>query len=174
MREATSDSWPSVGRRWLVAGAGAAALSGAAGCIDTDAAVFVEATITNPNATLVEETLVSAIEGSLGLKLHLGPRASGPAQVGLGALSVTNAAGTATFVAPLEVVTSLPFPVTVGVDTDVDIAITFAAADNDFEPAVLDEICAAGAIVIGGALDDSLRGGPIQVASGAFLPTGCP
>jgi hypothetical protein len=149
-------------------------LGGGAGCVDTDAAVFVEATLTHPNATLIQETLVGAIEGSLSIALHLGPRASGPAQVELGALSVMNAAQTTTFVAPLEVVTSLPFPVTVDVGTDVDIDVTFAAADNNFEPAGYDEICAAGALVIGGALDDSLRGGPIQVASGAFLPTGCP
>lgn len=155
----------------------AALLLGAAvleGCVDTDATVFVDAYVDDPVATVAQETLVSTISGSFTLRMHLGPRASGPAQVELGALSVTSLDHTTTYVDVLQVQTSSPFPVTVPVDSDVTLSVVFDAEDNLLETDVYDAICQAQTIDIWGTLDDSLRGGATTVRSSGFSVGGCP
>lgn len=144
------------------------------GCIDTDPAVFVDASILAANATVAQETLVTTIEGSCLLGLHLGPRASGPAEIQLGAVSVTNADQTATLVDVLSVSADRPLPVSVPVDSDVNVSLGFDAQDNLLETATYDALCGAATIVIRVALDDSLRGGTTTVASAPFAPAGCP
>ena len=149
--------------------------SAAWGCgINTDPAVFVEASIESPSASLTQGTLVSTISGSLTVHLHLGPRAADASEVKLGVLSVQDPTRTTTFVPTLGVQTSPPFPVAVDIDSDVVVAVSFAAQDNQLETATYDAVCAADNIVISGALDDSLRGGTISVASASFAPSGCP
>ncbi|MBW2524441.1 MAG: hypothetical protein JRI23_09710 [Deltaproteobacteria bacterium] len=144
------------------------------GCIDTDPAVFVEAGIENAQATVAQETLATTIEGSFDVALHLGPRASGPADVGLGRVSVLSGDQASTLVDVLAVEPSPPFPVTVPVDGDVRVAVSFAAADNLLEADDYDALCAAGAAVVSAALDDSLRGGTISAVSVPFVLAGCP
>jgi hypothetical protein len=148
--------------------------AGALGCVDTDPAVFVEASIETPSATLAAGTLVTTIAGSFALRLHLGARASGPADIDLGQVSVTTSDGATTLVAPLAVATDSTFPVSVEPESDRLVAFTFAAEDNQLEAAAYDAICAAGPIVLTAALDDSLRGGTLRVTSAAFSPAGCP
>jgi hypothetical protein len=156
--------------RTLLALLGAQAL----GCIDTDAAVFVEASIRNASATVVPSSaggsFASGLGGSFELVLHLGPRASEAAEVRLGAVGVL-AAGGAEIVPALAVASSPAFPVAVEVDSDVLTTVTFASEDNLLPPGA--DACAAGSIVFSATLDDSLRGGTLPVRSDAIQPT-CP
>jgi hypothetical protein len=155
-------------------GALGALLALTAGCIDTDPAVFVEATVVDPAVTLTQGTLVSTVAGSFTLALHLGPRAADAAQVSLGVLSLASSDRTTTFVPTLAVHTAPSFPVTVEVDGDVPIAVSFDAQDNQLETATYDAICAAGSVVITGAFDDSLRGATSLIGSQVITPSGCP
>jgi hypothetical protein len=147
---------------------------GATGCIDTDAAVFVDASISNPSATVSPETLGTTLAGRFDANLHLGPRASGPADVTLGTVSLLGADRTTTLVDVVAVATAPTFPVTVPVDGDVFVAVTFVEQDNLLEASAYGELCAAGSVVISAALDDALRGGTISVVSEPFAPSGCP
>ena len=144
------------------------------GCIDTDAAVFVDASIQDPSATVTPETLGTTLAGAFDVTLHLGPRASGPADVTLGAVSLLGADQTTTLVDVVAVETAPTFPVTVPVDGDVFVTVTFAEQDNLLEASAYDELCAVGSVVISAALDDALRGGTISVVSEPFALSGCP
>ena len=144
-----------------------------AGC-DPDTAVFVDASI--PTATLAVEqsSLSTAVSGSFIIQLHLGPRAAEAADVALGQFSITDASGGQTLVPVLGFTASPPFPVTVDVDSTLEVTATLAAEDNLVETGVLDALCAPTGIVVAGALDDELAGGTIDVASPAVNPSGCP
>lgn len=144
------------------------------GCIDTDAAVFVEATISDAEGNVQQSSLASGIGGSFRVLFHLGPRASGPSEVALGGFSLTDAERAETLLPTLEVSTTPGFPLEVPVDGDVAVQVTFAPDDNLLEPTALDGLCApAGARVVG-VFDDALRGGSVSVASEAILFVGCP
>lgn len=160
--------------RWAGPAAALGSALGALGCIDTDAAVFVAASIGAENATVAQQTLATTIAGSFALELHLGPRASDAAQVQLGAVSLMNADRTATHVDVLAISSSPAFPVHVSVDNTVDVGVSFAAEDNLLEPAAYDELCSVGPVTLSLALDDSLRGGTTTVASAPFALSGCP
>jgi hypothetical protein len=151
-----------------------ALLVGAAGCdVDADPAVFVEGFITDANVAVAQGTLVSTVAGGFALRLHLGPRASDAAEVTLRSLSLVNTDGSTTFVPTLAVTTAPAFPVTVNVDSDVQVAVGFAAEDNQVETTVYDQICAAGKVGITGAFDDSLRGAATVLLSPLITPSGC-
>jgi hypothetical protein len=158
----------------LAAGALWCALSGVVGCPNTDAAVFVELSIENPNAAVQTSVLATAVDGSFDLRLHLGPRATDGSEVTLGELSITNGDLTSTLVSPLAVTTDPAFPVTVAVDSDVVVAIDFAATDNEVEASAVDALCDPGGIVISGAFDDSLEDALKSVSSRPFQVSGCP
>jgi hypothetical protein len=148
--------------------------AGLSGCIDTDAAVFVDATIVDASATVESSSLVTALSGSFTLQLHLGPRANDAAEVKLNAVSVTNPDRTVTLVDALGALPSQPFPLTVGIDSDVSVTFSAPADENQLEAAKAAEICGAGGLVFVVVLDDSLRGGSITPASDAVVPAGCP
>ena len=151
-----------------------AAATGALGCVDTDPAVLVDATIEGPSATLDQGTLATTITGALSLWLHLGARASGPADIDLGQVSLTTSDGTSSLVSPLAVAADTTFPVSVQPDSDVVVGITFAPEDNQLDTDSYDTICTSGELALVVALDDSLRGGTLRVTSPALLPEGCP
>jgi hypothetical protein len=153
---------------------GAALASASAGCFDTDAAVFVEPSIEEPSLAVQSSGLAGGVDGSFRLRLHLGPRASAEGEVSLGQFSLSDESRATTLHSPLAVLANPTFPVVVPVDSDVVVALTFVADDNALTLQALDELCSAGAVVIGGALDDSLRGGGVTVASQAISPAGCP
>jgi hypothetical protein len=115
-----------------------------------------------------------AIGGSLTLKLHLGPRASDQSLVDLQQLSVQNADRSSTIHSPLQAATDPSFPVTVAIDSDVAVAITFAADDNLMETTAEDALCDPAGIVISGTIDDSLRGASVPFGSGPFQVQNCP
>jgi hypothetical protein len=144
-----------------------------AGCPDDDAAVFVEASISSPAATVEQETLGTVLGGGFDLALHLGPRASGPSQVSVGAFALQNADQSLTLVPTLSLATTPSLPVEVGIDSDVLVGVTFGTGDGLLPVATYDEICAAGELVISGAVQDSLQDGSTPVVSSPFLPDGC-
>jgi hypothetical protein len=150
----------------------AAAAVGLLGCVDTDAAVFVDARIDSPSASLQMASLASGLSGGFSLNLHLGPRASGPSDVSLGNFSLKGANGTA--VDALAVSATPPFPVSVPVDADVAVQLTFAADDNLIDNADVAAVCAPQGLQLVGALDGSLRGGTFSVTSDPFVVGGCP
>lgn len=152
----------------------ATSMLSAVGCIDTDPAVFVEATVTDPYGSVEQETLGTAVRGAFDLSLHLGPRASDASTVGLGTVALLSADRAETLVEVLAVEPDRPFPVTVPVDGDVVVTVTFDAEDNLFEASTYDTLCAAGSAVVSIALDDSLRGGTFSAVSAPFALNGCP
>jgi hypothetical protein len=140
------------------------------GCIDTDAAVFVEVAIGAPSLSVQQSSLVTALSGSFEVLLHLGPRASGPSQVKLVSFAVTDSSGN-DVVAPLAGEASPPFPVSVDVDSDVTVAV--AVNGQELAADAVTDLC-AGPVTIVATLDDSLRGAIVAGSSAPVVPAGCP
>src|SRR5690606_21510067 len=126
-------------------------------CIDTDAAVFVEARIDGAAARVEQSALATGLSGSFRIHFHLGPRASGPSEVALTGFFVTDA-DRGPIVDNLAAATGQPFPVTVPVDGDVTIEALFTAEDNELAVEAVDALCAPGGIRIVGVFQDPLRG----------------
>jgi len=147
------------------------------GCINTDAAVFVDPTLSAPAATVTSAALGGGISGSFHLDLHLGPRASGPSTVTLGEFALEDAAQTAPIVASLLVASTTTFPVTVQLDSDVNADFTFGTGTDgpqSVKSTMVPQLCAAAGVVITATLSDSLQEGKSTVAvSPVFHPT-CP
>ena len=143
-----------------------------ASCIDTDTAVFVDATIDQPQLTVTEEALGTSLTGSFLLVLHLGARASGESSVSFASFSLVDE-NDDVIVESLPIVASDPSPVTVeagGADTAV--TFTIDTSPDLLDPSVRDQIC-AGQIAISGVVEDSLATAPTPVESGLFSPIGC-
>jgi hypothetical protein len=151
------------------------ALSGATGCIDTDAAVFVEPSIEGPSADVAMSSLATALGGSFTLRLHLGARASGDSQVTVRQFSVSSADRSSEIVGALAVSQSPPSPVTVvrGGD-DALVTVSFSADDNLLDTAAIGPLCDPAGIVIHGTLDDALLGATTPVSSDSFTAGMCP
>lgn len=145
-----------------------------AGCIDTDAAVFVEASISEPATTVTSNSLGTYVGGSCQVSFHLGPRASGPSEVSLRTFTLMSADQTSEVAPSLKVTTAPDFPVTVDVDSDVGVGVSYAEQDNPQPAAALDQLCNGAGIVIVGTFDDSLRGGSITAVSAPYSAAGCP
>jgi hypothetical protein len=145
-----------------------------AGCdVDTDAVVFVDPSISAPSATVDGSTLGTSLSGGFGLELHLGPRASGASQVTIGQFSIQGSDQKTTIVSPLEVTADKSFPVTVDVDSDVDVAFTFDTGAKLLEKEKAAELCPADGIIVSGVIQDSLQDGATPVYSAAFHASGC-
>ena len=143
------------------------------GCPNTDPAVFVDPTISSPEATLGGSVLGIELTGSCSLDLHLGARAAGSSYVTLDEFSLVTASDKSPIVTPLPVTTSPELPLTVDQDSDVVVAITFDTGNSLLPSSDKDAICAPGGVVIQGAIDDSLADAPTPVFSAAFDPSGC-
>jgi hypothetical protein len=141
-------------------------------CVNTDAAVFVDPSVANPAATVTAVTLGTDVTGSFDLKLHLGPRATGPSKVSLdmGIFTILDAQQNGALVSPLPVVTTTTFPVNVDLDSDVTATFTFDTGAKQLPAAML---CDPAGVVIGGAIQDSLQDRATPFASAAFHPAGC-
>ena len=153
----------------------ALALAGMAltGC-DPDTAVFVDASISTALLEVQQSSLSTAVAGTFVIQLHLGPRAAEASDVGLGQFSITDASGGQTLVPVLGFTSSPPFPVTVDVDTTIDVTATLTPDDNLVEADELDALCAPEGVLVVGALDEELSGGTIDVASEPVTLSGCP
>ncbi len=145
-----------------------------AGCINTDAAVFVEPTIESPAATVKGGALGVTIEGNFTLKLHLGPRASGPSTVKLGAFSILDAKQSAAITSVQIGTTSTQFPATVDLDSDVTASLPFDLGSKTLpEDPDKARLCDPAGVVIGGTIEDSLLGGSTPFFSSIIHPSGC-
>ncbi len=145
-----------------------------AGCINTDAAVFVEPTIESPTAVVKGGALGVTIEGTFTLKLHLGPRASGPSKVDLRDFNILDAKQSGTL-APIEISrSSITFPTTVDLDSDVASDLTFDVGTKTLTAATKTKLCDAAGVIIGGTIQDSLQASATPFFSPIVHPTGCP
>ncbi|WP_437315581.1 hypothetical protein [Sorangium sp. So ce385] len=151
-----------------LAAAALAALAG--GCIDTDAAVFVDPSIAAPEATVSSSALGTGLQASFALKLHLGPRASGPSRVAVRGFEISSADQKTAIVAPLPAETTTPLPVEVAPDSDVTVEFTFdtGAAGTTLPAEAAAALCAAEGIRVTGTIEDSLEDGATPVASAVF------
>ncbi|WP_437588378.1 hypothetical protein [Sorangium sp. So ce1000] len=145
----------------------------ASGCIDTDAAVFVEPTIAAPEATVSSNALGTGLTATFALELHLGPRASGPSRVAVRTFALTSADQKTSIVAPLPVETATALPVEVAPDSDVTVAFTVDTDAQTLPAEAASALCAAEGIRITGAIEDSLEDGATPVASAVFHAS-CP
>lgn len=149
----------------------AAALAAlASGCIDTDAAVFVDPSIAAPEATVASSALGTGLRASFALKLHLGPRASGPSRVAVRTFEIATADRKIAIVAPLPVETATALPVEVAPDSDVTVAFTVdtSAGGTTLPGEAAAALCAAEGIRITGTIEDSLEDGATPVVSEVF------
>lgn len=145
-----------------------------AGCVNTDTAVFVDPTPSNPAATVTGGALGVSLKGSFDLKLHLGARASGPSKVTLGAFAIADAtAQMNAIVASLPVATTTTFPVTVDLDSDVDVAFTFDTGTKPLSADLQPKLCDPAGVVLSGTIQDSLQDRATPFHSAVFHPAGC-
>jgi hypothetical protein len=144
------------------------------GCINTDAAVFVEPTIENPTAVVSGGALGVTIAGHFTLKLHLGARASDPSTVELRDFKIRDFNGRQTWAAIEISKSSTMFPATVDLDSDVSSELDFDLGTKTLPSADEAELCITGGIRIGGTIQDSLLATDTPFTSPVFHPTGCP
>jgi hypothetical protein len=145
----------------------------AAACVDTDAAVFVEPTVEGAEAKVAGGVLGVALTGSFHLKLHLGPRATGPSEVSLLSAKILDAQQKGEIIGALPVSSTTTFPVTVDLDSDVDVPFTFDTGKNPLPAELETALCDPAGVVLGGAIQDSLQTGSTAFASAVFHVTGC-
>ena len=144
-----------------------------AACVSTDAAVFVDPTITSPTATVAGGALGVTITGNFKLNLHLGPRATGPSTVTLGAFSILDAGQKAAITSIQIGSTSTQFPATVELDSDVTAAMPFDLGKTTLPSDAKAKLCDAAGVIIGGTIQDSLLGGSTPFFSSIIHPAGC-
>lgn len=153
-------------KRFLVAGALLAA-----GCIDTDTAVFVDASIDAPSVTVGGGGLGVTLAGSFALDLHLGARASGTSQVTYASFSL-KAADDTVLVESLPVAPDRPSPVSVEPGSDVLVTFTIDTGASTLPVDLKDRIC-AGQVKISGVIEDSLESESSPIESAPFTAGGC-
>jgi hypothetical protein len=142
-----------------------------ASCINTDPAVFVEATLADPVLTLgAGSVLVQSLSGSFTLELHLGARASGTSQVSLVEAKIQDATGTDTLLT-LQVGEGA-FPAVVMPDDTVSLPLTFQ--DDSVDPALVTKLCDPHGVTFAARIDDSLEDAPTNATSVLVNATGCP
>lgn len=145
------------------------------GCIgDDEAIIFVDPSISSPQATITGSVLGSTVTGSFQLRLVLGPRATGSSSVTIGSVNITDATGKTALVPSLSVSTSKPFPLDVPPSSDITIDVTYDLADKTVPKATTDAMCAASGITISGNIQDSLQNVATPFMSESFKPMGCP
>jgi hypothetical protein len=145
------------------------------GCIGADEAViFVEPSVTSPQATIAGSVLGASLSGSFQLRLVLGPRATGSSSVTLGSTNITDAAGKTTIVPSLSLMPSKTFPLNVPTSSDITIDVTFDLGNKTVPTTTTDALCAASGITISGTINDSLQDSATPFVSDVFKPMGCP
>jgi hypothetical protein len=141
------------------------------GCVNTDTAIFVDPTLSDPTATVTAGALGTSLSGSFTLDLHLGARAAGPSTVTLGQFSLLDATQTTTIVPSLTLTDDVPFPATVDQNSDVVAHFTFNTGVDPLPATDKTALCAAGGVVVSGTIVDSLAGRSVPVSTGTFTPT---
>lgn len=145
------------------------------GCIgDDEAIIFVDPTLSSPQATLAGSVLGSTVSGSFQLRLVLGPRASGSSTVTLGSFNITDAAGKTALVPSLSVMPSKTFPLDVPPSSDITVDVTYDIGDKTVSMMTTEALCGTSGVTISGTINDSLQEGPTPFMSESFKPMGCP
>jgi hypothetical protein len=142
-------------------------------CVNTDATVFVDASIESATAAVTGGALGATVEGKIELKLHLGPRASGPSKVELGAFAILDAKQEAEITAVVLGASTTEFPVTVDLDSDVAATLPYSLGSKTVPVETKAKLCDAAGVVIRGTIQDSLLGGSSPFFSPIIHPTGC-
>ena len=143
-----------------------------AGCINTDPAVFVVANIENESAKVQASSLVTALDGALTLRLHLGARASDSATVEVSAFQLMSADGNRLLHSPLSFETTAVFPFLVEQDATHRLDIQFSGDANQLPTAIGDDLCGGGSLRYRVVLEGSLRGSSFDVTSPAPVAVG--
>ena len=112
------------------------------------------------------------MSGSFDLRLRLADRAADASSVDLVGFQITD--GQTTLVDVLGAATDKPFPVEVGVGSDVIVKFTMSADDNLVDNANIDALCGGLGVFISGAVDDSLRDASVDIQSPRIQVSGCP
>lgn len=145
------------------------------GCINTDPAVFVVASVENETAGVESSSLVTGFDGGLNLRLHLGARASGSAVVSLQALQLIAADGNTLLHAPLSYEASAEFPVTIDQDATLNVSLLFPASSNQLPTGLEQSLCSSEGVLYRAVLEDSLRGASLNADSATPVAVrGCP
>jgi len=145
-----------------------------AGCVgENEEVVFVEPSITAPEATIEGGVLGATVSGSYKLELVLGPRASGPSTVKIGAAAITDALNQQSVVPSISLISDTELPVTVQLDSKVTVGFLFDLEDQTIPQETANALCLPGGVRIAMTLQDSLQDGATTVASNVFKPTGC-
>jgi|SRR5687767_1567368 hypothetical protein len=142
-----------------------------AGCVDTDPAVFVDATVGGATLTVQGGGLGVTLSGVFALELHLGARASGPSDVTFSSFSL-KAADDTVLVESLPVSPDKPSPVAVEPGSDVAVTFTIDTGADTLPADLKDRIC-GGQVKIAGVLEDSLESESSPVESPLFSAS-CP
>jgi hypothetical protein len=145
------------------------------GCINTDAAVFVDPSIESATIDVTKGLLGTSVKGSFKLTLHLGARASGPSDVSDLSIDLRDAKGEAAITDITAILDAGPtqFPVRVEPDSDVDVAMTFDTGSKPVDEALADKLCDPAGVTIGGTLKDSLQDTATPLDSPVIHATGC-
>lgn len=144
-----------------------------AACVSTDATVFVDPSLESATAAVAGGALGATVTGELGLKLHLGPRASGPSQVTLGAFAILDADQKAEITAIVLGASATEFPVTVDLDSDVSATLPYSLGSKTLPAEAKTKLCDPAGVVVRGTIQDSLLGGATPFFSAVVHPTGC-
>ena len=145
-----------------------------AGCIDTDAAIFVDPSIESASVSVTDGPLGAALSGGFDVVLHLGARASGASETVFISFAIKSSDESEVIVESLPVTTNTGLPVTVEAGGD-DVVVSF---DIDQEGDVIDsdlvDALCAGTVVVSVVIDDSLATTSTPVVSEPFEVSGCP
>jgi hypothetical protein len=145
-----------------------------AGCVSTDPAVFVEAQLTSPEVAIGGSALGVDVTGKFVLAIHLGPRASGDSQVSLGAFSILDAGQKASLTTIELQANATDFPFTLHPDSDAAVHFVFDLGKKTLPADAKTKLCDPAGVVLGGTIEDSLKGGSTPFFSPIVHPAGCP
>jgi hypothetical protein len=144
------------------------------GCVaDNETVVFVEPTVEQASVQVGGSALGVTVKGGFKLRLVLGPRASGPSQVKIGAFSIKDAGEKGDVVPALALTSATMFPVTVQPDGEVTVDFTFDTGASTLPVATKDALCAPAGVRIAGTIEDSLQQGATPVVGAVVQATGC-
>ena len=145
------------------------------GCIgDDEAVIFVDPSVSSPQATIASSVLGSTVSGTFQLRLVLGPRASGSSTVTFGSVNIADVFGKTTIVPSLSIAPSKTFPLDVPPSSDIKIDVTYDLGDKTVPMMTTDALCTTSGVTISGTINDSLQNAATPFVSDMFKPTGCP
>ncbi len=150
------------------------ALAGTFGCINTDPAIFVDASADDASITLQKGLLGYELQGGFTLTFHLGARASGSADVSIQGFAIASEDQKTSFFEALPLKTNgATFPITVDPDADEVVKLTIDYGSDTVPKEDGDSLCSAGKAIFSGSFTDSLRGTSQPITSEAVTVLGC-